>query len=306
MRVLAALGSEAAGVPVSPQEAAAGATAAEESGFEAAWCPHFSRGLDALTLLASAAAVTGRIKLGVGVVPTYPRHPVALAQSAATVQQLSGGRLTLGVGVSHRPLIEGMHGLDYTSQLGHLREYLTVLDGLLTEGSCSFAGEHYRVEASITVPGTSPVPLVVGALSPAMSRLGGELADGVTTWLAGPRSLEQVVVPAAAGGAAAAGRGAPRVVAGMPVALDADRERARGAAAAVFARYGTLVNYQRLFAREGVDGPAELVVVGDEEQVRSGIAALFQAGATEVWAIPFDTGSGVSATMSFLAELARG
>lgn len=306
MRVLAALGSEAAGEPVSPQEAAAGAVAAEKAGFGEAWCPHFSRGLDSLTLLAFAAAVTDRIKLGVGVVPTYPRHPAVLAQSAATLQQLSGGRLTLGVGVSHRPLIEGMYGLDYAGQLGHLREYLTVLVGLLTDGSCSFAGEHYRAEASIGVPGTSPVPVVVGALSPQMSRMGGELADGVTTWLAGPRSLERVVVPATTEGAAAAGRGAPRVVAGMPVALDADRERAREAAARLFARYGTLVNYQRLFAREEVDGPAELVVTGDEEQVRSGLRALFEAGATEVWAIPFDTGNGTSRTVNFLAELARG
>lgn len=305
MRVIAPIGSETVGVPASPQEAAADAVKAERLGFGAAWCAHFSRGLDSLTVLAAAAAATSRIELGVGVIPTYPRHPVALAQSAATVQQLSGGRLTLGVGVSHRPLIEDMHGLDYSSQLGHLREYLTVLDGLLDGGSCSFAGEHYRVEASISVPGTSPVPVVVGALSPAMSRLGGELADGVTTWLAGPRSLEQVVVPAAAEGAEAAGRFAPRVIAGMPVALDSDRERAREAAARAFSRYGTLVNYQRLFQREGVDGPDDLVIFGDEDEVRSGLLALFESGATEVWAIPFDTGLGTAAALEFLAELAR-
>ena len=304
MRISIMFGSEAVGVPLSPADVVAEAVAAEREGFDSAWCTHFSRGIDSLTMMAVAARATSRIELGVGVVPTYPRHPVALAQSAATVQSLAGGRLVLGVGVSHRPVIEGMHGLDYTSQVGHLREYLEVLGGLLNEGSVSFAGEHYRVNASITTPGTSRVPLVVGALAPAMSRLGGELADGVTTWLAGPRSLEQVVVPAVVEGAEAGGRPSPRVLAGIPVAVDTDPERVQGAVARIFGGYGMLPNYQRLFDREGVAGPAELAITGDARAVRSGIRALFEAGATDVWAVPFDTGIGTVRTRELLIELA--
>ncbi|MCE2528812.1 MAG: TIGR03564 family F420-dependent LLM class oxidoreductase [Acidimicrobiia bacterium] len=304
MRITILIGGEPVGMFKAPEDVVGDAVAAEEDGFSSAWCIHFSRGIDSMTMLAAAAQQTSRIELGVGVVPTYPRHPVALAQSAATVQSLSGGRFVLGVGVSHRPVIEGMHGLDYSSQIGHLREYLTVLDGLLGEGEASFAGDHYRVEAAINVPGTSRVSVIVGALAPGMCRLGGELADGVTTWLAGPKSLEEVVLPAASEGAEAAGKPSPRVLAGIPVAVDADRDRAGAAANRTFGMYGNLVNYQRLFAREGVDGPADSVIAGDEETVRSRIQALFDAGATDVWAVPFDTGIGTGATRDLLADLA--
>ena len=303
MRISILVGGEPVGVFKAPEEVVAEAVAAEEDGFDSAWCVHFSRGIDSMTMLAAAAQRTSRIELGVGVVPTYPRHPVALAQSAATVQSLSGGRFVLGVGVSHRPVIEGMHGLDYSSQIGHLREYLTVLEGLLGEGMASFAGDHYRVEAAITVPGTSRVPVIVGALAPAMCRLGGELADGVTTWLAGPKSLEEVVLPAVTEGAEEAGKPSPRVVAGIPVAVDGDRDRAEAAANRTFGMYGNLVNYQRLFAREGVDGPADSVITGEARTVRSRIQALFDAGATDVWAVPFDTGTGTGATRDLLADL---
>jgi len=303
VRISILLGGEPVGIFRTPGEVVAEAVAAERDGFNSAWCIHFSRGMDSMTMLAAAAQRTSRIELAVGVVPTYPRHPVALAQSAATVQSLAGGRFVLGVGVSHRPVIEGMHGLDYSSQVGHLREYLTVLGGLLGEGEVSFAGDHYQVEAAITVSGTSRVPVIVGALGPAMCRLGGELADGVTTWLAGPKSLEEVVLPATTEGAEAAGRTAPRVVAGIPVAVDGDRDRAKAAVNQTFSFYRTLVNYQRLFAREEVDGPADVVITGDEQTVRSRIQDLFDAGATDVWAVPFDTGIGTGATRDLLAEL---
>ena len=304
MRMTIMFGSDALGILQPPDAVAADAVAAERDGFASAWCTHITRGIDSLTTLAVAAQATSRIELGVGVVPTYPRHPMALAQSAATVQALAGGRFVLGVGVSHRPVIEGMHGLDYSSQIGHLREYLTVLNALLTDGSVSFEGEHYRVHGEFTVPGTSPVPVIVGALAARMCRLGGELADGVTTWLAGPKSLEEVVVPAVTEGAGAAGRPAPRVLAGIPVAVDSDRDRARDATVRIFGRYGTLVNYRRLFEREGVDGPVELAITGDGNTVRARIQALFDAGATDVWAVPFDTGTGTGATRELLLELA--
>lgn len=304
MRIVATIGSEALGTPRAPSDVVQDAVAAEEAGFGAAWCNHFSRHMDSLTMLAVAAKATSRIELGVGVIPTYPRHPVALAQAAATVQELSGGRLVLGVGVSHRVVIEAMHGLDYSSQLGHLREYLTVLGRLLTDGYCSFKGEHYRVQAVIQFPGTSPVPLVVGAVGPAMCRLGGELADGLNTWMAGPRYIKEVVAPMAAEGADNAGRSSPRVVAGIPVALDSDQDRAREVAASTFAMYGMLPNYRRMLDRAGVDGPADVVIAGDEETVRSGLQSFLEAGATDVWAVPFDTGSGTVQTLEFLAELA--
>lgn len=298
------IGAEAVGIPRSPADVVREAVAAEAAGFTSAWCTHFSRGIDSLTTLSAAAASTSAIELGVGVIPSYPRHPAALAQAAATVQSLAAGRLVLGVGVSHRPVIEGMHGLDYSDQLGHLREYLTVLGELLDGGSSSFQGDYYRVDAAITVPETLPVPVVVGALGPKMSSLAGELCSGVTTWLAGPRSLTEVVVPAVTAGAARSGRSAPRVVAAVPVAVDDDVSRARDVAVETFSRYRQLPNYQRLFEREGIEGPEDVALLGSAEQVRSGLERLIASGATDVWAVPFDTGIGIEGTYRLLAELA--
>lgn len=303
MRLVVNIGGEAVGRPRPPLDVAGEAAAAEAAGFDDAWSVHFARSSDALATLAAAAARTGRIRLGVGVVPTYPRHPAALAQSALTLQSLSGGRFTLGVGVSHRPVIEGMHGLDYSDPLGHLREYLTVLTALVRDGEVAFDGDHYRTEMAIAVPGASPVPVLVGALSPGTSRLAGELADGVVTWLAGPRALAGSIVPAVTA-AADSGRPPPRIIAAVPVAVDPDADRGREAAAQVFARYGALPNYQRLIAREGVDGPADLAAVGDAATVATRLRTLVDAGATDVWPVTFATGADPVLTTTVLRELA--
>jgi 5,10-methylenetetrahydromethanopterin reductase len=304
VRIVVNLGGEAVARPRPPRDLVAEAVAAERDGLTEAWSVHFSRSSDSLAGLAAAAAVTSRIRLGVGVVPTYPRHPAALAQSALTLQSLSGGRFSLGVGVSHRPVIEDMHGLDYSHPLGHLREYLTVLTALLRTGEVSFVGERYRVQMSVAVPDATPVPVLVGALSHGTSRLAGELADGVVTWLAGPRALAEVVVPAVTSAAAAAGRPQPRVVAAVPVAVDPDAGRARRAAGEIFARYGALRNYRRLFEREGVDGAAELAAVGDAATVERRLRSLLDAGATDVWAVPFPTSADAGLTTELLRNLA--
>lgn len=102
---------------------------------------HFSRGIDSLSALLAAGATTSTIDLGAGVVPIYPRHPVALAQQAATVQSLLGGRLTLGIGVSHQPVMEGMFGLPFARPAAYLREYLAVLVPMLQTGKARFDGE---------------------------------------------------------------------------------------------------------------------------------------------------------------------
>lgn len=303
MRIAVTIGGESVGAPVPPAEAVEQARRAEADGFASAWSVHFSRGTDALSVLAAAAAATSTIELGVGVVPTYPRHPLALAQQAATVQALCGGRLTLGVGVSHRPVIEGLHGLPYAAPAAHLREYLTVLVPLLRGEAVTFRGEHCAVDGGFVVPGTSPVPVVVGALAPRMVAAAGELADGIVTWLAGPRSLDGEIVPGLQ--AAAAGRPAPRVIAGVPVAVCDDEAGGRAAADEVFARYATLPNYQRQLAREGVGSVGELAAVGPEDAVRAQLRRYADAGVTELWAVEFPGGGDPGRTRALLAELAK-
>lgn len=277
---------------------------AEADGFPAVWSVHFSRGVDALSTLAVAGSRTSTIDLGVGVVPTYPRHPLALAQQAATVQAFCRGRLTLGVGVSHRPVIEGLHGIGYRSPAAHMREYLSVLVPLLREGSVQYRGSRYTVDGGFAVPGTSAVPVVVGALAPRMVAVAGELADGVVTWLAGPRSLQTVIVPGLL--AASAGRPSPRVVAAIPVAVCDDADAARATAQHVFARYAGLENYRRLFERDAVSSVGELVVVGPEDDVRAQLRRYADVGVTELWAIVFAVGADPGASLGrTLASLAR-
>lgn len=208
----------------------------------------------------------------------------------------------LGVGVSHHAAIEAMHGIPYERPAAHLREYLAVLVPLLSEGRVDVEGEHYRVHAEITVPGTAPVSVVVGALSPLMAGVAGAGSDGIVTWLAGPRTLEQVLVPAVTAAASGAGRPAPRIVAALPVAV-ADEAAARATADVTFARYGTLPNYQRVFAREGVTAPGELAVVGDEHAVEQQLRRHAALGATEFWPIAFPVGDDPDASLARTTQL---
>ena len=308
MRIAMGAGSEVLGTPVRPQDIVADVVAAEADGFGSAWTVHFSRGVNALTVLAVAGTQTSRIDLGVGIVPTYPRHPLALAQQAATAQAFCGGRLTLGVGVSHRPVIEDLHGLAYQQPAAHMRDYLSVLVPLLREGSVRYRGVFYQVDGGFTVPGTSPVEVLVGALSPLMVQAAGELADGVVTWLAGPRTLGEEIIPrlhraagssaagssaagnSAAGNGAPEGRPAPRVVAALPVALTPGAGTARRAADEVFARYAGFDNYRRLLEREGAATPGALAVTGTEAGIEKQIRRLAGLGVTELWPIIFPVG----------------
>ena len=141
---------------------------AEEAGFVSAWLPQVS-GLDAISVLAMAGRETSTIELGTAVVPTYPRHPTALAMQALTAQDASGGRFSLGIGLSHKFAIEDSLGLDYSKPIPHMREYLSILNGLLAGERVSFSGELYRVNTQISVPGTKKPPVLVASATIGLS-----------------------------------------------------------------------------------------------------------------------------------------
>jgi F420-dependent oxidoreductase-like protein len=264
---------------------------AENDGFDGYWTPHLSgRGFDALTVLALAGGRTSRIELGTAVVPTYPRHPTAIAQQAMTVQVASGGRLALGIGPSHRPAVEDSWGLSYDRAALHTREYVSVLNQLVTDGAASYSGVMYRVEARAEMSGVSPFPVLISALAPAMLRVAGELTGGTITWMCGVNTIGDHVVPRLNQAAERAGRPAPRVCAGLPVAVINDKATAFEEAATLFGRYGGLVNYRRMLNIESVDGPADIAVIGDEDEVASQIRAFAEAGTTDFLASPFPVG----------------
>jgi 5,10-methylenetetrahydromethanopterin reductase len=285
----------------------AGATAqarrAEQSGFASFWMPNIF-GIDAITGAALVGSQVDRIELGTAVVPTYPRHPVALAQQALTAAAATNGRFTLGIGLSHKIVIEDMFGLDFSKPARHMREYLEVLTPLLRGEPVEHRGSEYSVKTSLSVPGATHVPLVVAALGPVMLGLAGRLADGTITWMTGPRTLADHIAPALGKAARDAGRPAPRIVAGLPITLCRDVAAAREVIAKSFEIYGMLPSYRAMLDREGAGGPADVALVGDEASLRTQIARLRDAGVTDFDAAvtPVEEGS-EARTLEFLASL---
>jgi F420-dependent oxidoreductase-like protein len=260
-------------------------------------------GVDAITAIALAGSRTSRIEMATGVVPSPPRHPAALAQQALTAQAACGGRFVLGIGLSHKIVIEDMFGLSYAHPAKQMREYLEVLMPLLEGKPASFQGDIYRVNAGLQVAGADPVPVLVAALGPRMLQLTGELAHGTTTWMTGLKTLGEHVVPTITRAASAAGRAAPRILAAIPIALTDDVDGAREACNRAFAIYPTLPSYRAMLDREGVDQPSGVALIGDEETLRAGLARFRDAGVTDFAASPFPAGDGVvQRTVAFLAS----
>ena len=257
-----------------------------DAGFASLWMPQIF-GIDALTTLAVIAREVPRIGLGTAVVPTYPRHPAMLAAQARTVAQVADGRFTLGIGLSHQMVIENMFGMSFDKPVRHMREYLSVLMPLLSDEAADFAGETLHGHLALDIPESTPVPTVVAALGTQMLRLAARLTQGTATWMTGPATIADHVVPTITAAAADAGRPAPRVVCALPVAVTSDVDGARELAAKEFAVYGMLPSYRAMLDREGAAGPADVAIVGDAATVRAGIERVFEAGATEFVAVTY-------------------
>ncbi len=260
--------------------------AAADAGFASAWAPQIF-GLDALNALAIAGREVPGIELGTAVVPTYPRHPTALATQALTTQSACGGRLTLGIGLSHQMVVEGMWGIDFSKPARHMREYLSALMPLLKDKAVAFQGETLKAMGQLQI-GDVPAPQVLlAALAPRMLKLAGSLCEGTVTWMTGPKTIGAHIVPSITQAADDAGRSSPRVVAALPVAVTDDEAAVRERAANAFAIYGQLPSYRAMLDREGAGGPPDVAIVGNESAVRAGIEEMFAQGATEFVFVPF-------------------
>ena len=263
-------------------------SAAERDGFDSYWLPQ-QFGADMLTIIAMAGMQTGRIELGTAVVPTYPRHPVALAQQALTAQVAVGGRLTLGIGVSHRSTVEDWLGLSYDHPARHIEEYLSVLRPLLHESGVDFQGKEFQVAGELQIPDADMVvcPVLLAALGPRMLEIAGRLSDGTVTWMTGPNTLRDHVIPRLRDAAEAAENPQPRVCAGFPIAVTEHTERARARADRLFQHYAVLPSYRAVLEREGVESPGEIAIVGDESAVEDRLRTLAEIGATDLLATIF-------------------
>jgi len=275
---------------------------AADQGFASAWLNNIF-GVDALTALAVAGSQVPGIEVGTAVVPTYPRHPAVLAQQARTVAAAVDGRLVLGIGLSHKIVIEDMFGYDFGRPILHMREYLAVLLPLLDGQPASFTGTTVRASIGLTTPSPGRVPVVVAALGAQMLRLAGEQTDGTVLWMTGPATVRDHIVPILTAAAESAGRPGPRVVCILPVCVTSDPDGARERAARVFAIYGELPSYRAMLDREGASGPADVAIVGDEDTVAAQIAVLAEAGVTDFVAGEYTGGPDGARTRAFLRTL---
>lgn len=299
---------DAGGERTSVAELLAGARQAEELGFATGWVPHIPWSVDGLIALALAGQVTSRIELGTAVMPTYPRHPIAMAQQAMSAQAASDGRVVLGIGPSHPVVIERMHGLAYEHPARHTGEYVEVLKKAFHgTGHVSYHGEFFNFDTMLEVPGSSEMPVLVAALAPRMLRMAGTFADGTITYWANEKAIGEHVVPSISTAAGEAGRPTPRVVAGIPVALVRDADTARQRAAKVFAGYNAIPAYQRIRSKGGDAELPELAIIGNEAEVTARIKAYANAGATDLAAavvgLDDDREGSAQRTVELLASL---
>lgn len=259
---------------------------AEKDGFASFWAPNIF-GHDALTTLAIVGREVPRIELGTSVVPTYPRHPHAIAQQCHTVAAATGNRLTLGIGLSHKIVIESMLGMSYDKPVRHLREYLSVLMPLSRNEPANFDGETYKVHGGIAAKGSEGFGVVVAALGEQMLRVTAAMAQGTLTWCTGPATLASHTIPTITRAAEEFGTPAPRVIAALPVCVTKDKAGAAERAAKVFAVYGTLPSYRAMLDREGAAGPADIAITGSIDEVQERVASLAGIGVTDFAAVEF-------------------
>lgn len=293
-----------------------GIVAADKAGLDTAWLTVGGPAPDPFAVFAAAAHGTERINFGTSIVPTFPRHPLAMAQGAMTVDQIAPGRLKLGVGPSHKPAIEGTWGIPFKKPLSHLREYITILKAVLQEGEVNFDGALLHAHARIAAP--TEVKVMISALREKAFRLSGELADGGISWMAPAAYIRNVALPAQQAGAQGAGREKPPMIVHTPVVLSEDRSAVFEAAKRQFGFYQRLPYYSQMLQDAGFEeaGGTEftermadaLVISGSETEVAERIDALPQFGVDEMLAaivqLPDDPDAHAR-TLGLLGELAQ-
>jgi F420-dependent oxidoreductase-like protein len=260
----------------------------EKHGYESLWTTQLPTARDASLVLAAYASATQRMKLGTGVLPIYTRHPTAMVQMAATLDELSGGRFILGLGVSHRVTVEGMWGLQLVSPVEAMREYLTIVRSSIRDGACSFEGKHFTATWSYLGPRREDMPIMISALNPRMLELAGELADGVVLYMCAPQYIEEHVMPPLRIGRERAGKSMDgfEIVAAVDACVTSDRAAALETYQKTLDRYAALPFYRKAMEAGGFNADV-LAAIGDAHQVRDAVARYREAGVTLPGVGPF-------------------
>ncbi len=284
------------------------AAQAEADGFATYWLAQLAVP-DALTAIAVMGAGTSTIELGTAVIPTWPRHPLMLAAQALTVQEAIGPRLVLGIGLAHKSSIEGTLKIPFANPAKHMDEYLQVLLPALTDRKVSFTGDIWSAESDGIggAPTIESPTVMLAAMGPRMLRLAGERTAGSILWLSGPKAIAEQIKPALDAAATEAGQPPPRIVASVPVCVTTKPDEVKAMVASLLEGYNDLPSYRGVMDTEGAGGPADVSLIGSEDEVRSGLAAFAAAGATDFSALEFVVDPADAApTRALLIDLARG
>jgi len=271
-------------------------------GLSSVWLPQ-SSGFDALTVLALVGRETTDVELGTSVIPIYPRHPLALAAQALTANAATGSRVLLGLGLSHRMMVEDAWGYSYAKPARHMREYLDALMPALHGGAVDVQGDTVTARGRLAIPAAAAPTVLLAALQSRMLDLAGRVAGGTITWCTGPVVLERQIVPLVTAAAARADRPAPRVVVALPAIVTDDDADGLIKAGEQLQGYGDIPAYRAVLDQEGADGPADVSVVGDERSVSAQLARFEALGATDFVAIPTGTDADRRRTLDHLASL---
>jgi 5,10-methylenetetrahydromethanopterin reductase len=265
-------------------------TDAREAGFSRLWLTQMPFDVDLLTVLAAALREVPEIEVASGVVPIQNQHPTLLAQRALTLNVIGGGRFTLGIGVTHRAVTEGMWGISWDRSVKRLSEYLDGLLPLLAGEPADAPGELVTTRGALQIPNAPAPQVYVAALGPQMLRVAGRRTAGTITWMTGPKTLREHVGPTLRDAAAEAGRadGSVAVAAALPISVTDDVSKIRSLAAEQFAMYGHLPSYRAMLDREGFSGPEDAALIGDESTISHQLDELRDAGVDEFVGIPFD------------------
>lgn len=257
---------------------------AEQNGLSSYWLAQTGL-VDSLTVFAVAGASSESIELGTAVVPTWPRHPQALAAQALTTQAATGGRTILGIGLAHQMSVESQWKMEWKTPIRHMLDYLGVLEELLATGKASYQGEVWSFEGEMVRPTENPPTVMLAALGDQMLRIAGKRTAGTILWCVGPKTLAQQIVPGISEAASDAGRPAPRTICSLPVWVTDRPDEARAIVAKTLTIYGQLPSYRAMLDIEGVEGPADISLIGSPEQVNDGLQEIAAAGATDFTAV---------------------
>lgn len=258
---------------------------AEQVGFASVWIPQVPGYLDAMTAVAVLGQATERIELATSIVPIQTRHPIPMAQQALTTQMACDGRFTLGLGASHHWLVQDQWGLSYDRPARLVRDHLEVLhEAFAGPGPVDVENESYRVHSPMNVTDAVPMPILIAALAPVMLRIAGEHTSGTILWMADERAISEHIVPRLTKAATEAGRPAPRIVAGVPVALcpNSAVEGARQVAREVLGHADFSPNYERLLQHGDARDVDDVMAAGDESAIAERLRRYRDAGVTDL------------------------